>query len=312
MRYPRILVIGGSGFLGRSLVAKLCASGRQVIVPTRRRERARHLLVLPTVDVVTADVAQPAILKSMVGRVDAVINLVGVLHSKPGMPYGPQFAHAHVELPRRIADACTGTGVQRLIHVSALGVREGGKANMPSGYLRSKAAGEQVLRTRKNLELTIVRPSVVFGVDDRFTNLFAKLARLAPILPVAKANATLQPVHSADVAQAIIHILENTDSVGKTFELAGPDVLTLGLIVRLTSEWSGHPRPVLRLPDFLGSLQALLAGCLPGEPLITRDNTSHPGFDKLGIEPATLATIAPRYLSQGTDLHSLARARASR
>lgn len=324
MKHRRILVIGGTGFIGRELVARLVSSGRQVIVPTRRRERARQLLVLPTVDVVQADVAQPAILKSLVARADAVVNLVGILHGRSGVPYGPEFAHAHVELPRRIADACINTGVRRMLHLSALGVREGREHSMPSMYLRSKAAGEQALRSRKGLELTSFRPSVVFGADDSFMNLFATLARWLPMIPLARADAKLQPAHVADVCNALVSALDNPAAVGKAYELAGPEVFTLAELVRLAAQWSGHARPILRLPDALGRLQALTLEFMPGPTLMSRDNfaslkvnnvLSSPqalGFAQLGISPASLHTVAPNYLSHNGDPYASARARARR
>lgn len=324
MKYRRILVIGGSGFIGSELVAKLAANGHQVLVPTRRRERVRHLLVLPTVEVVQADIYQPALLKGLVSRVDAVINLVGVLHDKPGVPYGPKFATAHVELPRRIADACISTGAKRMLHMSALGVREGREHSMSSMYLRSKAAGEQALRSRTGLELTIFRPSVVFGPGDSFLNLFAKLARFVPFVPLARADTRLQPVFVRDVAQAMVNALDSPSTIGKTYELAGPEVFSLRELVSLATVCSGHPRAVFGLPDFLGKLQATVLEFLPGPTLMSRDNFASlktnnvlvnqqaAGFAQLGITPASLSAMAPGYLSNTADLHSLARAKASR
>ncbi len=324
MKYRRILVIGGSGFIGSELVAKLAANGHQVIVPSRRRERVRHLLVLPTVEVVQADIAAPAILKGLVSRVDAVINLVGVLHDQQGVPYGPKFATAHVELPRKIADACISTGVKRMLHMSALGVREGREHSMPSMYLRSKAAGEQALRSRTGLELTIFRPSVVFGPGDSFLNLFAKLARVMPFVPLARADTKLQPVFVQDLAQAMVNALEMPAAIGKTYELGGPEVYTLRELVSLAATSSGHPRMVFGMPDFLGKLQATILEFLPGPTLMSRDNFASlkvnnvlinpqaAGFAQLGITPSALKAVAPRYLSGTPDPHSLLRAKASR
>lgn len=322
MKHHRVLVIGGTGFIGRELVARLVASGREVIVPTRRRERARQMLVLPTLEVVQADVAQPALLKSLVSRVDAVINLVGILHGSSGVPYGPEFAHAHVELPRRIADACINTGVRRMLHMSALGVREGREHSMPSMYLRSKAAGEQALRSRKGLELTSFRPSAVFGSDDAFLNRFAMLARWLPFIPLARGHAKLQPVYVGDVAQAMLNALDDPTSIGKAYELGGPEVFELAELVRRAAEWSGHPRPVMALPDALGKLQAMTLEFMPGPTLMSRDNfaslkadnvltgANQPGLAQLGVTATALAAVAPTYLSRAPDPYSLARARA--
>jgi uncharacterized protein YbjT (DUF2867 family) len=324
MKYPRVLVIGGSGFIGSQLVAKLATSGRSVLVPSRHRERARHLIVLPTVEVMQADVYQTGQLKALAARVDAVVNLVGVLHGKPGVPYGKEFANAHVELTRRIADACIGSHAKRLIHVSALGVREGREHSMPSMYLRSKAAGEQVLRQRNGLELTILRPSVVFGPGDRFLNLFARLLHWLPVLPLARADSKLQPVYCDDVAQAIVNALDNQATVGKTYELVGPDVYSLRELVTMTGQWSGHRRPVIALPDALGRLQALMLEFAPGRTLMSRDNfdslkansiaatPAGPGLKELGITATPLSAVAPSYLGPALDPMSVVRARALR
>ena len=324
MKYPRVLVIGGSGFIGSQLVAKLAASGRTVLVPSRHRERARHLLVLPTVEVMQADVHQMGQLKALAARADAVVNLVGILHGKPGVPYGKEFAYAHVELTRRVADACTGSSAKRLLHLSALGVREGREHSMSSMYLRSKAAGEQVLRQRSGLELTIMRPSVVFGPGDSFLNLFAKLSRWLPVFALARADSKLQPVYAQDVAQAIVNALNNPATIGKTYELVGPDVFTLRELVAMAGDYSGHHRPIFALPDALGRLQAMLLEFAPGPTLMSRDNfdslkvnnvaSSPPGLGlkELGIEATPLRAVAPNYLGQSLDPMSVARARALR
>lgn len=324
MKYPRVLVIGGSGFIGSLVVAKLAAGGRAAIVPSRRRERARHLIVLPTVEVVQADVHQTGQLKALAARVDAVVNLVGILHGSTGVPYGKEFATAHVELTRRIADACTGSSAKRLIHVSALGVREGREHSMPSMYLRSKAAGEQVLRSRNGLDLTIMRPSVAFGPGDRFLNLFARLSAVLPVIPLARADSKLQPVAAQDIAQAIVNALDNPATIGKTYELVGPEVFTMRQLVTMASEWAGHRRPVLALPDALGRLQATLLEFAPGPTLMSRDNFDSlkvnniagtppaPGLKELGIHPTPLSALAPGYLGQHLDQMSVLRARALR
>ena len=157
----------------------------------------------------------------------------------------------HVALPRRLAAACQRQGVRRLVHVSALGVGPQG----PSNYLRSKAAGEQVLR-EADLDLSILRPSVIFGAQDRFLNLFAALQDVAPVLPLAGADARFQPVWVNDVAAAVVACLARPDTIGQTYECAGPDVFTLADLVRLAGTLSGHPRPIVPLPAALARLQA--------------------------------------------------------
>jgi NADH dehydrogenase len=304
MQASRILIVGGSGFLGRHVVARLSAQNRRVIVPTRRRERARHLVLLPTVEVVQTAISTDQELDALVSRSDAVVNLVGLLHSRWGEPYGPDFAAAHVELPRRLAASCARTGVRRLVHVSALGVQEDATA-LPSMYLRSKSDGERAIRETPGVDWTILRPSVVFGPEDQFLNMFAKLQRLFPVMPIARPDARFQPVYVGDVAQAVVRALDDAATVGKTYELAGPEVFTLEELVRLAGRWSGHPRPVVGLPYTLGQLQSSLLEFAPGPTLMSRDNfdsmkvdnvASGPIAPELGIVPTPLGAVAPLYL----------------
>ncbi|MFO7746407.1 MAG: complex I NDUFA9 subunit family protein [Orrella sp.] len=301
----RILVVGGSGFIGQHVVGKLVAQGDTVFVPTRRLPHARELFVYPTVTVLPGDIFDTATLNDWVRDIDAVVNLVGVLHSKSGEPFGPDFARAHVELPKRLAQACVDNGVPRLVHISALGASETGS----SQYLRSKAAGEQAIAAiaaaNPSFCTTIFRPSVVFGPRDKFMNMFAGLAKVFPFLPMAGSHAKMQPVYVGDVAQAVINVLMSQKFCGATLDLAGPNVYTLGELVKLASQWSGRPRPVVDLPMSLGRLQARFFECLPGDPLMSRDNldslktdnvSSEPMDPALGIVPTALETIAPSYL----------------
>jgi NADH dehydrogenase len=231
---------------------------------------------------------------------------VGVLHGRAGRggdAYGPDFARAHVELPAALIGACRTAGVRRLVHVSALGVTDGGKNTLPSRYLRSKAAGEEKVRQARDLDWTILRPSVVFGAEDRFLNLFARLQRLLPVLALAKAEARFQPVWVGDVAQAIVNALDNPATIGRTCALAGPEVFTLRQLVQLAGTWSaGRSRPIVSLPAGLGRLTALLMERAPGEPLMTRDNldsmtidnvSARPIDPELGIVPASLSALGP-------------------
>lgn len=307
-----VLVVGGSGFIGSHLVNLLSLANHFVTVPTRRRQRARHLVQLPLVDVVEADVHDDAALARLVAGRDAVVNLVGILQGRRGQPYGPDFARAHVELPRRIAAACVRQGVRRLVHVSALGADPNG----PSMYLRSKGDGEAALRAQPGLAPTIVRPSVVFGPQDRLLNTFAALQRMFPVVPLAAAGARFAPVYVGDVATALAQSVAGPrarDCIGRTYELCGPDICTLAELVRSAGRWAGvadgRGRPVVALPGRLGRLQAWLMELAPGEPLMSRDNLdsmtvdsvckgSLPGFaPELGVpHPESMAAIVPTYL----------------
>lgn len=294
----RIVVFGGSGFVGRALCRRLAASAPacRVVVPTRRLAHAQALRPLPTVDILQADVNDAAALPALLAGADAVVNLVAILHGRPA-----DFEQAHVALPRHLVAACRSAGVRRLLHVSALGVA----AEAPSQYLRSKARGEQVLRD-SGLALTLLRPSVIFGAEDRFLNLFARLQRLAPVLPLAGSSARFQPVWVEDVAEALVQGLARP--VPPLIECAGPQVFTLSELVRLAGRWAGHERPQIPLPEGLGRLQAALMEWAPGPTLMSRDNVDSmrvpnvasgtlPGLAALGITPASIDAVMPALLA---------------
>lgn len=297
-----ILVLGGTGFVGRSLCEKLVtrsggASGR-VVVPSRRPYRAAAIRSLPTVEVVRADIHVDRDLARLVRGADVVINLVAILHGS-----AEAFKKVHVDLPRRLSKACQEAGTRRLVHVSALGVQ----ADATSNYLRSKAAGEAMLQA-SGLAVTVLRPSVIFGEHDHFINLFAQLQAVFPVMPLAGSAAQFQPVWVEDVASAIVACLMDASTIGLTIECAGPQVFTLGELVKLAGKWAGHTRPVLPLPMFMGQLQALAMECLPGEPLMSRDNLASmktpnvaggklPDLARLGIEATAIEQVMPEVLS---------------
>jgi NADH dehydrogenase len=292
----RVLVLGGSGFVGRYVVEQLAAAGHFVVVLTRRRSRASHLFLLPTVQVVEGDPHDPATLALRARDTTAVINLVGILHEGGRAT----FERAHVELPRLLAAACRSAGVMRMLHMSALGAA----TDAPSRYLRSKAEGEAVV-TGSGLASTIFRPSVIFGREDTFLNLFAKLARLFPVLPLAAAHARFQPIHVADVAACFVSALDDNETIGERYDLCGPNVYTLEELVRFVADTTGHPRPIAALGPGLSALQARVMELMPGS-LLTRDNLAsmrvdsgceHPFPARFGIEPAALEAIAPEYLA---------------
>ena len=298
MELNDICVIGGGGFVGRHIVHQLAARGLRVRVPARDRERVKDLILLPTVDVVYADVHDPATLDNLVRGAGAVINLVGVLHDGRG---NGSFDQAHVELTRKIIAACESNGVKRYLHMSALGA----DANGPSRYQQTKGAGEALVRASK-LEWTIFRPSVVFGPDDSFLNLFAKLLALTPVMFLAKPDARFQPVYVEDVANAFVRSFDDRANIGQSFDLCGPRVYTLRELVALTGRLSGRPRLIIGLGDALSYLQAFALECLPVK-LMSRDNLDSMKVDNVssapfpfGIEPAAIEGTAPLWFGDAT------------
>lgn len=302
MNPQRVVIVGGSGFIGSAIANRLCEAGIRVLIPTRRRSRAGHVLLLPNVEVVEADVHDPAALANLFAGADAVVNTVGVLHSRSGTPFGPDFARAHVELPQKIVAACRAAGVPGLVHISALGASIDG----PSEYQRSKAAGELAIHAAgADIAWTILRPSVVFGRGDSFLNLFAGLARSLPVLPLAGAGCRFQPVYVEDVAEAVWQSLIRPQAAGQTFELAGPTVYTLRQLVEYVSALVGKPRPVVPLPEGIAMLQARLMEFAP-QPLMSRDNVRSMRVDNVahgdplpfGLHPSALEAVAPAWLGE--------------
>lgn len=299
----RVLLLGGSGFVGQSFCeqwTRAAPAGSTLIVPTRRPSRARGIQHLPGVQVVQANINDPATLHGLVRQASAVVNLVAILQGS-----GPDFEQAHVILPTLLARACRQAGTGQVLHVSALGVGR----DAPSLYLRSKANGEAALQPL-GPQLTILRPSVIFGARDRFLNTFAALQALAPMVPLAGASSRFQPVWVEDVARALVHGLLRPQAMPGLLECAGPEVFTLADLVRLAGQWSGRPRPVVPLPGLLATVQAMIMEAMPGQPLMSRDNLASmrvpnvasgdlPGLADIGIQAASLRAIGPGYLDPG-------------
>lgn len=306
----KVLILGGTGFVGRHVCEQLTRLGIRITIVTRRARNAAHIQMLPMVDVLEGDVNDPATLARLVPGHDAVVNLVGVLHGSKA-----RFERAHVTLPQSLAAAMKAAGVQRLVHISALGASDAAS----SRYQRSKAAGEAALRSA-GLDLTVLRPSVVFGAEDSFLNLFAKLQQVFPILPLAGAGTRFQPVWVGDLARAVVRCLQQPETIGQTYECVGPQVFTLKELVQLAGRLSGKPRRVIGLPMTVGYFQALLMECLPGEPLMSTDNVCSmetdnvatgtlPGLDALGIDVSAVEPVAALYLDRAGHADPLLRVR---
>ena len=291
-----VLVVGGSGFVGRHIVPRLVTAGHRVVVPTRRRDNARHLFLLPTVQVVEADAGDPATLRHLLDGCAAVVNLVGILNEASG----ETFDRAHVEVPANIVAACHAAGVRRFLQMSALNADPAG----PSRYQRSKGEAEAAI-VASGLDWTIFQPSVIFGREDSFLNLFAKLARWLPVMAIGGASVRFQPVFVGDVAECFVRALALEATVGQRYPLCGPEVYTLRELVRYVGEVTGHERPVVALGPALARIQAMTLEMLPGT-LMSRDNLASMERDSVcgcpfpavfGIAPTALEAVAPTYLS---------------
>ena len=291
--------MGGTGFVGTELVIRLAEAGHWLRVPTRRLDRGRHLSVLPTVELAVANVHEPRVLAGLLGGMDAVVNLVGILNPRGGMNFGT----VHVDLVEKLLEAARISRVPRLLHMSALGANA---REAPSRYLRTKGRAEELVRAASWVSATIFRPSVIFGDGDSLTNRFAGLLRIgAGFLPLARARARFAPVWVGDVAAAFIAALDTPASAGHLYELCGPQIVTLEELVRITAREASLKCHVLRVPDTLGWLQAAVLGLLPGKPF-SLDNFRSLRLDSLcredgcrvlGIAPQSMAAVLPTYLS---------------
>ncbi len=298
-------MLGGTGFVGRHLAATLVDAGYRVRIPTRNRERNRSLLVLPGVELLNADIHDGQSLSRLVRGCDAVVNLVGILHETPRDGRG--FHRAHVALVEKAIDACLQAGVERYVQMSAL------KANAdhgPSYYLQSKGSGERVIKklAGDSLKYTILQPSVIFGPDDSFTRLFARLLTIFPVLPIARADARFAPVYVGDVAAAVAAVLADAETTGKTLQIYGPEILSLREIVAMIAKAIGKRRAIIGLPNWLGAVQAWVFDYIVPGRLLTLDNFrslavasvgTDDGLGELGIEPQSMRVLLPALLGDG-------------
>ncbi|WP_440997625.1 complex I NDUFA9 subunit family protein [Arhodomonas sp. SL1] len=302
MRVKSVCILGGSGFVGRHIANRLANTDVRIRVLTTNRERSRHLLPIPNLELVEADIHDADTLRRELRGMDAVINLVGVLHDEPGRARG--FDEVHVKLVRNIVESARAAGVRRLLHMSALGA----STDAPSRYLQTKAEGERLALEAHHagFPVTVFKPSVIFGREDNFLNQFATMLRLAPLMPVPTPNARFKPVYVGDVAEAFIRSLDNSDTFGQTYELCGPRVYSLRELVEYCAELIGTRKPVIGLSDGLSRLQARVMQHAPGRPY-TMDNylssqvdnvCSDDGLGRLGIHPTAVEAVVPLYLGR--------------
>jgi NADH dehydrogenase len=301
MRNKVVTVFGGSGFIGRYVVKRLAERGATIRVATRRPDCAMFLRPLGAVGQIVLEPWNPT-LESEADRLlagaDAAVNLIGILYEgRAG-----SFDRLQARLPGEIGAAATRHGLERVVHISAIGADPGST----SAYARSKAAGEAALR-QSFPKATILRPSIVFGPEDGFLNRFARMMQFSPALPlIAGGRTRFQPVYVGDVADAVMAALTRADAPGRTFELGGPTVYSFKELLAYLLKVTGRRRLLVNLPMGLARLQASVLQYLPEPPmtpdqleLLKRDNVAAPGADglvALGLQPTPLEVIAPQYL----------------
>ncbi len=299
-----ITILGGSGFVGRTLCEHLVRAGYAIRVLTRARLHARELWVLPNTQCIACDVHDVNAVSAAIQGCTAVVNLVGILNERGDD--GTGFRRAHVDVTQVALAACRRAGVTRYLHMSALNAA----ADAPSHYLKTKGEAERLVQQCFGLGVTIFRPSVIFGPGDGLFSRFAGLLRLAPVLPLACAAARMQPVYVGDVAAALVSALQDKSTLGKRYALGGPQVMTLHEIVRYVLVVTGWRRVVLPLGSGLSRVLAEIMEHLPGKPF-SRDNLrsasldsvilpQHPGLADLGITPTPISAIVPGYLGRGS------------
>lgn len=296
----RICIVGGTGFVGRHLVARLAGDGHYVKVLARHRERHRELLVLPTVHVIEADVRDETTLLREFRGMDAVINLIGILNESGRT----RFRDMHVELPRRVVAACRKNNIKRLLHMSALSADAGRGA---SQYLRTKGEGENAMHAESGIAVTSFRPSVIFGPGDDFFNRFARLLKITPyFFPLACPQAKLAPVYVGDVVEAFAHALNNRATFGQRYDLCGPRAYSLKELVEYTAQQTGLNRCIIGLGKVMSSLFASFLEMLPGTPM-SRDNLASLRQESVckgefpavfALSPTSIEAVVPVYLAR--------------
>lgn len=294
----KILILGGSGFVGGHLTRRLSRDEHEITIATRHAPAAKRLSILPGVTIRQFDPYDVDRLAGELDGHDALINLVGILNESGRDGRG--FERAHVDLPKAAIEACGRAGVRRFLHMSALGAGRG-----ESHYLKTRGRAEDMVKVSK-LDWTMFRPSTIFGPDDSFLNRFSTLLALSPALPLARPNARFAPVYVGDVADAFARALGDRSTLGQTYELCGPEVLTLKQIVQWVAAERGMRRCVVGLPDALGRLQGRVFDFVPGKPfssdnfksLLLDSVCSDNGFERLGIEPWPMREKAAEWLEQ--------------
>jgi uncharacterized protein YbjT (DUF2867 family) len=299
-----ITIFGGSGFIGRHLVGRLAAKGYRIRLAVRDTEKAAQLMTQGNVGQIVGmqtNIRNKASVERAVAGADIVINLVGLLYQSGAQ----NFNAVHLDGATSVATAAKAAGAKQLIHMSALGA----SLDSPSVYARTKAGAEQAVQ-REYEGATILRPSVVFGSDDDFTNKFGQLTSLLPVLPLLDGGAAnMQPLWIEDLAEAIVRIVETPDAQGRLYEFGGPDVMSLKEIIDAILAVTGRTCFIAPVPEGLMAFKAFFLQMMPGKPFLTVDQVrllkadnvvsgNYPGFAELGIEPVSLTSVLPEYMTR--------------
>jgi len=295
MNPKKICIIGGTGFVGSALVNRLSRDKHQVKIFSRRPERNRHLKLLPGVSLSTIDYFAPKVLERHFDGMDVVINLVGILNPKNK----ETFNKVHVELSRRIVEAASAVRVKRLLHMSALNA-----GNQASQYLVSKGQGQQIVHQCQGVDVTIFCPSIIYGANDNFFNMFANFLRLPGPFPVVGAKARFAPIHVEDVVDAFVNSIDNPKTFGKNYPLCGPKEYSLYDLVSYTAKITQPKASLIPLNWFFSKIIASFMNLIPGAPIsldnyqsMTIDSTCEQSIaSELSIKPVSLETVLPLYL----------------
>ena len=267
MVYSNIILLGGSGFIGKQLAYALANRGYTVTIPCRRPHRNKALLVHPNIGIVEANVFDLDQLDSLCQNQQVMINLIGILHERER----DDFRRVHVDFIKTLVDACTRHNIKRVLHLSALGASQ---ATGTSRYLRSKGEGENLLHTfgQKDLQVTSFQPSVVFGKNDQFINRFAAILRLCfGFFPLACAQSKLAPVYVGDLVEKIVNSIDDKSTHSQRYTVCGPEVYSLQQILELLVKAMGSSCRIVPLGNTASKLQARVLQILPGK-LFTMDN----------------------------------------
>jgi len=306
----RVTLLGGSGFVGSELTARLAQQFDEVVILTRRAQRLRSIRVMPNVSAIEVNVHDAAALTEALSGSDVVINLIGILNES-GDAKKNSFESAHATLTSTVLDACNKAGVNRYLHISAL---HADAENGSSDYLKSKGLAENHIKGSSGIDWTIFRPSVIFGKGDSFFNRFANLLQAMPLFPLAVPESRMAPVYLGDVCDAMIDAINDSSTVGETIELVGPEEYTLRELVQYTCDVAGFDSKIIGLPDWAARLQARVMEWVPGKPF-TRDNYRSLQTDSVGSpgtqpQATSIDAVVPRYIGKNDWAGQLQKRRA--